>query len=157
LFWCICCAVVAHAYGAPCAAILVLLYIWKDLMVCLVLESPRAGCAGSLSDHQRESTFGDQTCPRANSVSQLPPNSKFILNTTVPVIDEPEAGRPNPLCYRNRGQAWQRTHTNPEVGCPNPLCYGNRGQARQRNLRLLPHPSLLRQQRAGLAKDSHTP
>ena len=40
LFGCICCVVVVHVHGAPCAVILVLLYIWKDLRVCLVLESP---------------------------------------------------------------------------------------------------------------------
>ena len=54
LFGCICCAVVAHAYGAPFAAILVLLYIWKDLSACLALESFCAGCAGLPSAwHQR--------------------------------------------------------------------------------------------------------
>ncbi len=39
LFGCICCAVVVHVHGAPCDAILELLYIWKDLRVCLVLDS----------------------------------------------------------------------------------------------------------------------
>ena len=37
---------VVHVHGAPCAAILVLSCIWKDLRVCLVLESTCAGCAG---------------------------------------------------------------------------------------------------------------
>ena len=46
LFGCICCAAVVHVHGAPCAAILVLSCIWKDLRVCLVLESTCAGCAG---------------------------------------------------------------------------------------------------------------
>ena len=60
LFGCICCALVVHVYGAPCAAILALLYIWKDLRVCLVLESPRAGCAGSPSArHQRNGLAQD--------------------------------------------------------------------------------------------------
>ena len=35
LFGCICCAVVVHVHGVPCADILVPLYIWKDLRVCL--------------------------------------------------------------------------------------------------------------------------
>ena len=43
-----------HVHGVPCAAILLLLYIWKDLRVCLALESFCAGCAGLPSArHQR--------------------------------------------------------------------------------------------------------
>jgi hypothetical protein len=54
LFGCICRAVVVHIHGVPCAAILVLLYIWKDLSTCLALESFCAGCAGLPSArHQR--------------------------------------------------------------------------------------------------------
>ena len=54
LFGCICRAVVVHVHGVPCAAILLLLYIWKDLRVCLALESFCAGCAGLPSArHQR--------------------------------------------------------------------------------------------------------
>ena len=46
LFGCICCAVVVHAHGAPCADILMLLCICRDLRVCLVLESPSL-CPGA--------------------------------------------------------------------------------------------------------------
>ena len=125
LFGCICCAVVAHAYGAPCATILVLLYIWKDLMVCLVLESPRAGCAGSPSArHQRNVLI----C--------------VLLSCLLHVLQS-EAGAPS-LFATATGQARQGTHTDPEVGAPSQSVSAP-GQAQQRNLRPVTHPSLLRQ------------
>ncbi len=182
-----------HVHGVPCAAILVLLYIWKDLRVCLALESFCAGYAGLPSTrHQRNGMsylvlvyllcccgaclrrslrchtcdfihlerFDGLSCARKPSrrlrrfalgsskgvnfrrpdlsTRQLgePTSSQFKVHFEYYSYKDPEAGRPNPLCYRNRGHVWQRTHTDPEVGRPNPLCYGNRGEARQRTLRL---------------------
>ena len=125
MFWCICCAVVAHAYGAPCAAILVLLYIWKDLMVCLVLESPRAGCAGSPSARHQSNGL----------ICVLLPCLLHVLQS--------EAGAP-PLFVTATGQARQGTHTDPEVGAPSQSVSAP-GQAQQRSPRPVPHPSLLRQ------------
>ena len=97
---------------------------------CLVLESPRAGCAGSLSAHHRNGLicvllpcllrvlqteagapplFATATEGRPGKVLTLTlrsvPHPSLLRQQRAGPTKDPEVGRPNPLCYRNRGQA----------------------------------------------------
>ena len=180
LFGCICCAAVVHVHGAPCAAILVLSCIWKDLRVCLVLESTCAGSAGlpsaryprngltclvrvyllcccgaCLRRSLRYHTFAFIHLERFDGLSCARKSSRrlrrFALGSTSK--ERPCSAWPGRLSPWT-GFCISLLHAFAYCLLRIFVCLCDACCA-SCNLRPVPHPSLLPQQRAGLAKDSH--
>ena len=101
------------------------------------MSSESSGSSDSIesidSTESRESTFGDETCPCANSVSLLHFNCTVHFEySQLTAIDEPEAGAPPLLATATEGR--------PDKGLT-------------LTLRLVPHPGVPRHLWAGPTKE----